>query len=475
MTWKKNGYSCFIWLVYTVAVSFGLFCVVSCFAGAWGYTLPVTISGTIFVLWFACGITYLLYRLNERMGEWLRNQKPLSLTLEVVCTLSVIGLGAWFAFSEPINEAGNAYFQFASVQEGQDVPALLHGAEYLYVQLLHIVCIFLGNDPYYCIITQMILYLLAAVLFSISVRRIAGVLSSVITLVFMAFSLPLCGECRTLSPNVLYLLLLSAVLHLVISCMKTQDKGILLSIVAGICIGLLLYLDVTGAILLLVFAGILYSPKQTRLFLYVVGILAAAVGFIACVLVDSLFTGKAFFSVLQAWGCLYMPSAFRIPVSVMEDIGNLDVFLLFVGLTLGIFSFFCSRRQERLSVFVLPLIGLMTAQGFGMLTKQMDGSFFIYLFVTVLCAIGIGNIFTVEKSGEEEGVPETLTIQDLDADDAQNVVEEPVEVEAEVPAVSAEETVPVQYIENPLPLPKKHVPRVLDYDIEVPDDDDYDI
>lgn len=33
----------------------------------------------------------------------------------------------------------------------------------------------------------------------------------------------------------------------------------------------------------------------------------------------------------------------------------------------------------------------------------------------------------------------------------------------------------INYIENPLPLPKKHVRKVLDYDYEVSDDDDFDI
>ena len=34
----------------------------------------------------------------------------------------------------------------------------------------------------------------------------------------------------------------------------------------------------------------------------------------------------------------------------------------------------------------------------------------------------------------------------------------------------------VQYIENPLPLPKKHIKRVMDYSLkEMPDEDDFDL
>ena len=54
------------------------------------------------------------------------------------------------------------------------------------------------------------------------------------------------------------------------------------------------------------------------------------------------------------------------------------------------------------------------------------------------------------------------------------------------PASKAEDRPKVQFLDNPLPLPKKHEPKVLgyrlndteqdwDYDIEVADDDDFDI
>ena len=38
-----------------------------------------------------------------------------------------------------------------------------------------------------------------------------------------------------------------------------------------------------------------------------------------------------------------------------------------------------------------------------------------------------------------------------------------------------EEEKKVTLLDNPLPVPKKHVTSVMDYDYEVSDDDDYDI
>ena len=40
---------------------------------------------------------------------------------------------------------------------------------------------------------------------------------------------------------------------------------------------------------------------------------------------------------------------------------------------------------------------------------------------------------------------------------------------------AGEQTPSVQYIDNPLPLPRKHVKKVLDFDYEVAEDDDFDI
>ena len=49
------------------------------------------------------------------------------------------------------------------------------------------------------------------------------------------------------------------------------------------------------------------------------------------------------------------------------------------------------------------------------------------------------------------------------------------EKEPEKKAGTEPEKKPVRYIENPLPGPRKHVAKSMDYDLEVADDDDFDI
>ena len=68
--------------------------------------------------------------------------------------------------------------------------------------------------------------------------------------------------------------------------------------------------------------------------------------------------------------------------------------------------------------------------------------------------------------GVTSGKPR-LKVQDLETEELPE--EEPAPVSGELP-----ETNKIQFIENPLPLPKKHVPKVLDYKLKSDDDGDFD-
>jgi len=186
-----------------------------------------------------------------------------------------------------------------------------------------------------------------------------------------------------------------------------------------------------------------------------------------CILLDFLTSGKEFFSILQAWYRLFAPEKWSLPFAVSAGGAGVEIILLFVGLVMGIFSFFFLKRKETFGIFFLPMAALIAAQGFGVLLKELDGTLLIYLFAVILCSVGFGNIYETRISDEkEEPLQNIPNIQDLDKE----------EIREEVKEAPVEETETViQYIENPLPLPKKHVPKMLDYDIEVPDDDDYDI
>lgn len=474
MNLKKNGYSCFIWLLYTVAVSFGLFCVVAFWGNTLGFSLPILIVATVLILALTCGIVYLLYRFTNPLGDLIRKNRPLAISVEVVFVLSITVAGVLLAVWMPKDHGGAEYFELACVKEESGVPKMLHGATYLYLQFLHVICRFLGNEFMYCVWAQMILYLITAVVIYAAVRRLFGVLPALVTIAFLMYSTSLTAESRNLSPNILFLLLFFMTLHMVITCIKNESYPIALYVISGIAVGVITYLDVTGIILLLFFATSNKFTYLKRSLLCVSGILSAIAGFMGCILLDALTSKKGFLSILQAWYRLFAPEKWSLPVSVSAGDAGLEIILLFVGLVMGIFSFVVLQRKERYGIFFLPMVAVIIAQGFGVLLNETDGSLFIYLFAVILCGVGLGNVYETRiKEEQDDIVPLIPEIQDLDKEEIrEEVSEEAVEqVQEEVPV---EETV-IQYIENPLPLPKKHVPKMLDYDIEVADDDDYDI
>ena len=97
----------------------------------------------------------------------------------------------------------------------------------------------------------------------------------------------------------------------------------------------------------------------------------------------------------------------------------------------------------------------------GITTVNMDGSYLFHVLLAVLASVSVTEMFAktdVRKSEYDE----------------------------EIENVETKEEKKIEYIENPLPLPKKHVRKTMDYafvpeadqmkyDIAVSDSDDYDL
>ena len=93
----------------------------------------------------------------------------------------------------------------------------------------------------------------------------------------------------------------------------------------------------------------------------------------------------------------------------------------------------------------------------------MNHSYFIFISLLILAGIGVTELFYKEKDNDVmHAIEETIAIESC-------------EVEEEI-----------QFIPNPLPLPKKHIKKNmtyeielleqdLDYDIKVSDHDDFDL
>lgn len=102
-----------------------------------------------------------------------------------------------------------------------------------------------------------------------------------------------------------------------------------------------------------------------------------------------------------------------------------------------------------------------------------------------MCAImagcSVADLFAADRGAEETaGASQAFAMNDPEAaKDGMPVDEDEAKDGTSLEMLDlqsgAAPAIPIHYIENPLPLPKKREHKVLDYDYEVADDDDFDI
>ena len=134
----------------------------------------------------------------------------------------------------------------------------------------------------------------------------------------------------------------------------------------------------------------------------------------------------------------------------------------------------------------------------GVFTEELPAAQYLYLFFAVLSGVSVGDCFWGRIENEHRKIVPEIEILDISDETAEaDITKEPAE-EAKVPVAEnaqsdtkttkdgkkedgGQETEEYKrqgrrYIENPLPLPKPHRKRVLDFARPViPDRDDFDV
>lgn len=260
---------------------------------------------------------------------------------------------------------------------------------------------------------------------------------------------------------------------------------------------------------------------------FLVSMLAMAGTFCLLVQLDSVMSGSTFDRVLQAWGVTYTLKESDYSFFFQE--GGYETLLLLTLMALGVFTFMRRKNEERFSPWVVMVLSVTLMRMLCILTPNMNGSYQMFFAMTGLAGVAFCELF-VQGGREPEGtgVPEAV-VEDLDQEMPEPVAagqeeglstgvwppERPVEgcpaqaVREESPRPSDEgraarsdrrlsgrrqrrheqenqpafavpkaeereemaekkggEPRQVQFIENPLPLPKKHVKKVMDFPIQ---------
>lgn len=484
MSWKKNIFSYIMWIVYSGSTCVGILGLSAFACSAAGYPAEYGfgVAGAYLLL---IGLLVLLGRrlvLKKDQSESRSDKKQYGKVLESLGFVLLLAAGLWLRISQlmTISEAasGTAYLEVAFVTVGGSVPQVVHGATYFYLWLLHVLFFVFGNHVSVALILQIVLQLLGIFAWYFAVRKLAGVLAAVVSFAFLMVSPYMVGICAEVSPAFLLFLFYSIVLCCAVGCLKSSCNPVWV-VFAGVATGIVTYLDIFGVTILLFFVSVLSLKREKKHgFWYSKGavilcaVSGAVVGFFLTIGIDSLISGKAFGNVLWAWYKLYQP-AFSMALAESCTWGNniwglVDVILLLGGMLAGCFSFWCNRKYNCQGVWIALAVILTMLLALQMEKSNVGSNAYLYIVFTVLAGIGIQAVFLkCEKEVAETEVEVQTT------------------VEAQMIAVEQKQPSAVQFLENPLPVPKKHMPKTLDYrlkgddgdqfDLDVTEEDDFDI
>ncbi len=414
MTWKKNGFGYSMWFLYAVLAMTALYREAGAVCGRLGFPLWVCLfaaGAVLFTGGIAAGATQII---RGRIGDRERRSPKWGPYAELLVLLLLLGAGIFLRVQAVLTgeyfSVESPYYTYAVVEEGGRIPQVAHGIVYVYLQLLHLVFWLVGNKMAAGVWLQMILQCLGLLCLYGGVRRLSGRLPAVLLVFFSCVSPYMAREALTLSPRMLYLLFYGAALYLVALCVEGSGKKPLWGLAAGLLVAGMTYLDLFGISLAFVFVGGLLARERTPgeekgrgPMSFGLCVIAGAAGFWGLLWLDAVCSGKDFALVLGAWQNLYLPGEIRVPV--LHELWSDGDALLTAFLSLGIFSFWCCGREEKLSVWTFTALPLLGAVLLGMFTKEADGGLWLYLFTLILAGCSLAQYFpgTRQAAGENDG------------------------------------------------------------------------
>lgn len=476
MSWKKNVFSYLLWILYAVATEVGLVCLADAVCASLG--MEIRVGAVSCVLYMAAAGTgvFLIHRFAPKYSAADRKNHGVGTVAQTVVTVILLAAAFVLRILEMQGAGEESVYYRMAVIGGEEtiltgMPDTSYAAD-LYVRMLRGLFFFLGNKPAAAMWVQLLLQTGAILLVYFAVRKLMGNIAAIVALAFHTVSSYLIREILVLSPAMLYFFLWTAVL-LVIAVVAGAGKSPRSFLPVGIVVAFLCFLDVAGFLLLFIAVSVILSGEEPEtgrrpkcLLLCLAGVGA---GLIGCGLIFSLIEGKSFAGVLGAWISLYRPGEFYLPFSA-DSAGTMGEYVvLFCVLSLGLFSFWRNRRRDPVKPWILLAAILALAGCFGVFTEEMPMGLYMYLLLTMLAGIAVEECVRRTEAVPAAAVPVTA---------AAEAGKQPESTDLGMPSAEKEQPAskPVKYIENPLPLPKKHVKKKLGYGVEVPaGKEDFDI
>lgn len=486
MTYRKTRLSYVIWFLYT-----GLCVMLLAFAGYSVYGAYVSAAPAKLGAFLIFPLLVCLYLALRQGALAIRRKCSLSLhsklMLEAFCVSVAFVFGflarlRMFRYAGALLSSGETmsgdFMEKAFVRAGESVAPIAHGVSHLYVLLLSTVFSFLGNSVGAAMFLQMTLQLLTMVLGYRLVKAAAGRFAACATLLLLAFSPVFLEKIAVIDPECLFLFLYligmsSAVFYLrAVLTDKPGWRNVFAAILPGAVIGILSFFELSMLTLLFLFAALFVGKREEaqtgsvkknilRLFITLV---SCAAGFFILLAGDAAVSGVTLERSLYVWAYPYLQAGTR-ALCLGEMYGNvLFCTLLFLPAAFLVFAFFRSGKEQDHTLWLFYCLLFTPFLFFEIWAVEI--SVLSLFFWSVAAALGIKNcVFDREAEPLQEKIeqinaaaaPITAALEPAAA--SLTTAAEPAEASA-----SAEKP---RFLENPLPLPKKHVKREMDYDYDI--------
>lgn len=549
MTYQKTWFSYVLWVIYTMLCVIFLFFAgnyvcVSYFSDTVSLPRHMALLFGFLTVLSAAAFYWIIRGVSGKIRRKYAGWDNVFRILECIAVWAIFVLGIFLRAMRALeyirlqNAAesnlqsfvnGTDYFDMAKVTSGGSMEPLVYGGAQLYVACLSFVLTFLGNRVVSAVIFQVLLQIVGLVLAYAVTRKTAGRLPACILLLYLACSSGYLEMLKNLGPECLFFVLYLAGMLAAVSYVKSYCANRMRVIFAlagaaalGVFIGILAYLDLTAVVILPVAAAVaagkkrrlenmpVYNTPGISAAVIVMVMVSCAAGLCGTLGLISFSRGTDFQGEIAAWVTLHIWNTRTLGFSPLYPYSR-DMLLfgiLVIMASFLIFEFFRSGREQNYMLWILLCIAaaptplaVFGVQPFGLISMYLWG---------VLAGLGLQNcifggkarlvqgmIEEINQAAEEAGKSKGTEIIDEILNEKETLADQPAEEKPRETALeirnvekveeTAETPVPKpRYLENPLPLPKKHVHRQMEYqyevkdekmryDVEVGEDDDFDI
>lgn len=463
MTYRKTWFSYVLWVAYA-----GLCVMLLSYTGYHIYAgyvaLPLARLGALIVFPVLVCV-YLAFRLSSQA---VRKRHSVSLYTRNMLEAAVVSVSFVFGLlyrlrillyttydSAAIEAITNDYYARALIRIGEEFEPMAHGLSQLYVLCLSVFFSFLGNGVISAMLFQITLQLLAMLLAFRVVKKTARRLPACVVLLSLAFSDVFVGKIAVIDPECFYLVLYLMGLLAMLSFVKGYLAGesvwgsVFGALFTGILIGVLLYLDLWSVTLLFFLTGLFIGKKEKtdgiarRLLYSFITIVFCAVGFFGVIGADAAVSNVSMERALTVWTSPYLNIQWN--GFLFGTISEHSVFWVILVLFSAflVFEFVRGGREQNYTLWLFVCVLFTPVL---LMDLNWTGYESILLFLwSLMAGLGLKNCIL---SGQAEVM--RAKIEKINA--------------------TAEMEENPRFLENPLPLPKKHVKREMDYDHEIPEE-----